>query len=203
MSNKKKLIRERMAKTGESYQAAQRHVVGGGRFEAIVNRVATLARAAGIEYDEASARLPIARTLYEGPDPSRNSVKYSALLVALRALSPADTRKMRMLMYSGRDNEPVSELSERLHIEDPRVDVAVMMGKFRTLSRNLRNGLVLAAKEGFDLEAPLSDDDFDVSRLKDTVLACAACRHLAEDHLDGIVAPGEPSCDCKRFVLAE
>ncbi len=151
--NLKRLIRERRGKTGESHQTAARHVRGKilvPSFESLVRRIIKLVMARNAKdeaeplsddnlFEEALARarnpLPCARTLTE----------------TLRALPERDLQKLKVLMYSGRDDINVHSVRRTLPQTTHDVTVLVILEKAPAYLY-LEAGLRRAKKDGVDLD---------------------------------------------------
>jgi hypothetical protein len=174
MSNKKKLIRERMAKTGESYQAAQRHVVVGaggaadqpsrvatrkprGPFETAVLRIIALSIARSLESSGLRQRFPnyLERSASRALGKHQES-RRDGLLTALQDFNDWDIRKLKILMYSGREGDSLLETNNSVGSEDPDIDVSIVLGK-APLASYLRAGLRRARRDGIDIEARLPE----------------------------------------------
>jgi len=175
MSNFTKLIEARMAKTGESYQSAQRHVVkagGGGGAEkppqppedppGFAGRISRLLRLAEAEAVEAAKEAKS----YMGPDgtvrlsdvPLSDGPAYWALRNAVDEFDEADTRKLEAFMYSGREGVSLRTMHRQLTIdktEHARAQVVSKRGP--ALVSYLRRALEQARLAGVDLDAPLPD----------------------------------------------
>jgi hypothetical protein len=157
--NLDKMVEARRAKTGESYQAALRHVRGsagrpGGRLEGIIRKLIVMARErnseeSGPAYNTRQLVRRIKLRYKNGREP-----KAQLLLDSLKALSPEDIRKVELVMYSGRENEHVYDMHRALGEEDPDVAVSIVFGK-SPLDEYLREGLERARRDGLDLDAPL------------------------------------------------
>jgi hypothetical protein len=163
MSNKKKLIRERMAKTGESYQAAQRHLVGGGGgdggsipFEVVVRKIIHLAVARAVEMDGLRPENPIMDVptvihIHSQPKPEADRLR-----AALAALDYAQLRKLELLMYAGREDDDFRLLHDRLAKDSAVVTASILQSK-RSLASYLEKGLAYARRDGIDLDAVLPE----------------------------------------------
>lgn len=156
--NLKRLVRERQLKTGESHQTAIRHVRGQrppSEFEATVLRIIELAKARNRELDAQDSQGSLST---DDPNLGSHLQQYLrspgrvALQAALLALSSVDLRKVKVLMYSGRERESVHTLEPTLY-RDPtdRVSVSMIISK-RPLDEYLEEGLALAKRDGVDLE---------------------------------------------------
>lgn len=147
--NLKKLIDQRRAKTGESYQTALRHVRNQrpSKFELLIRRLIQLAKARQDEYDaRPNKKFDIKR--FFGPRPPCEA----ALRSALTALSSQELRKVEVLMYSGRDRENVHDIQMSLLEDSHDVTVHVIMSK-SPLVDYLEAGLMRAQSDNIDLDA--------------------------------------------------
>jgi hypothetical protein len=148
-SNKKRLIRARAAKTGESYQQAARVIERARQlFSGRVKRVAELADAQELAAPGAKATQ------------ARQAV--SDLLALLLA---DDLRKLECLAESGRDlmngvPEPRTPLEmDRQSRNEGREPTLDRLASTRGLGEQLRQGLVLCRREDFDIEKRLRGAD--------------------------------------------
>ncbi len=164
-SNFKKLVRERMEKTGESWQTAARHVRNQrrqpGRFEAILLRIIELAKMRNEEHDNNPRNHgggmfgELSRQMIEdivSPPPHDK-----ALREALLALSMEDLRKLEVLMYSGRDGDDVFKTNRTLRRDD-RIGMVGTIRSKSPLDRYLIAGLARARRDGVDLEGDFRPD---------------------------------------------
>lgn len=154
-SNLKKMVRDRIAKTGESYQQALRHVrahatgAAATPLEAIIRRLIVLAEARNAESDAQNDGpfLDVAKYLRE-PHPARD-----ALRAALLKLDLATLRKIQAIMYAGRDDEEVLGVYQHLPPDSQPATASMISGK-TSLPEYLREGLRLTRRQGVELDAP-------------------------------------------------
>ena len=153
------MVEARRAKTGESYQAALRHVrartqAPEGRLAKVIRRLIVMARdrneeQAGPAYNTRQLVRRIKLRYQNGHKP-----KERLLLETLKSLSPEDIRKVELVMYSGREDEHVLDMHRALFEEEPDMAVSIVFGK-SPLDEYLTDGLKRARRDGFDLDAPL------------------------------------------------
>lgn len=161
-SNFKSQVRERMEKTGESWQTAARNVRNQvhlpGRFEAIVLRIIDLAKKRNEEREQRRGEQTTIsideslKSLLEPMPPCK-----AALHQALKALSMKDVRKVEVLMYSGRDGDDVFKTNRTLRRDDHAVTVSQIRSK-SPLDKYLSDGLAQAKRDGVDLEGDFRRD---------------------------------------------
>lgn len=122
----------------------------------------------------------------------------SPLLLHLRGLSPDNLRKVEVLMYAGRDEEDILQLSSRLSRND-HADTASNVAQKYPLADYLRRGLQLADEQGLDLDgswppaAPRTDDEDDHEELwveEARERLALAFRYLEFDEERGTVTVG-------------
>jgi hypothetical protein len=156
--NFKDLVRDRQAKTGESWQTAARHVRNQkiSAFGAVAQRILHLAKARDDEYD-ADPRRHRSRSVGEivdqilhEPEPPHKK----ALRQTLLELSEKDLRKIEVLFYAGApfNDETVHEVQRTLSRDSREVTALILVGKLR-LAAQLEAGLAHAKLEGVDLDA--------------------------------------------------
>ncbi|MDI3288055.1 hypothetical protein [Polyangium sp. 15x6] len=158
-SNFKKLVRDRMAKTGESYQTAARHVRSAGegppvgRFEALVLLFIRLAKARREEY-EADPRYRTRSSTGEALDHAIEDLESpppcdKAFNEAIFAIPQEDVWKLAAVMYAGRDNTDLLT-TYRGKVGNKRVVMSIV--EKSPLDEYLEAGLAKAKMDGFDLE---------------------------------------------------
>lgn len=163
----KKLIRTRMAETGESYTTASRHVSSGGRFRAIVEETIRLAAA---RREEEHRLYPPVRGIISGGELVRRmrerlsrAVPRPALhayVEHLEGLDRADIVALVTLHYVGRNGDLAADTVEyaftmqRAYVsrEESRVTGLNKLIERTSMDRDLVSGLKLAAKIGLDIE---------------------------------------------------
>ncbi|WP_375772947.1 hypothetical protein NR798_19335 [Archangium gephyra] len=163
----KKLVRARMAETGESYTTALRHVSSGGRFRAIVEKTIRLAAA----WREEEHRLyPPDRGIISGGELARRMRErlsgavprpaFHAYMEHLEGLDRGDIVALVTLHYVGRNGDPAADTVEyafttqRAYVsrEESRVTGLNKLIERTSMDRDLVSGLKLAAKIGLDIE---------------------------------------------------
>lgn len=159
--NLKKLVGERRAKTGESYQAALRHVrnrVGGGpppppppTFEDRVHELIGLSRKRREEHDSRRAAQDASESrLTLEPTSCERQIQE-----LLGSFSERDLKKLQALMHSGREDESVLLCHRDLPPVASTIRASMLFEKL-PLADYLERGLARAHREGIDLNG-----DFD------------------------------------------
>lgn len=159
-TKQKKAIRERMTRTGETYSTARMHLLGargGGpapsrsRIEALIREIITLSRAD--EAPEATGATPFRITKMADVLSSEERTLQDYLL----GLAEQDLRKIEVLYYAGREDESVLELATTLHRDTHERTAIGLTDKSPALAEYLQAGLLVAAEQGVDLDAPWVD----------------------------------------------
>jgi hypothetical protein len=159
-STSKRAIRELMAKTGMSYQAAKRaHSGEPSRFRATITHLIEVARLRRDEEREARARrfretgsysVNIGSVSIEdliGPPKGAEKM----LIDALEALSDDDLRKVEVIMYAGRDGGGVMNTHRSL-LRDDRFAMIDIISEKLPLDDYLTRGLGEVDREHVDLD---------------------------------------------------
>lgn len=156
-TKQKKAIRARQQSTGETYSTARLHVL-----RALPEPPAAPPPAVLAPPPPPAGFAPLVALVIDlassarkhGGEPAAGA---SAPRVDLRsfllALSPAQLRKMEVLMYAGRAGEGLRDVAGELTRSTPAETVDLIESKLAVLAGYLRRGLMVAEHEHIDLDA--------------------------------------------------